>query len=331
MRQFVCKVKRKLSYVGNDLLFSVKLKKNDPSQFSQSSLMIVYHGIDQEGGNRFNSRFISQEYFEKQISYFKQYFNIVSLEQYYQRDFDPDKLNVCITFDDGYRNNLKYALPILEKYKVPASFFITTIRDHGMDHLWADYVDLACYLNTKDIVVEGEVFAKRGNGEYYSRATGVSLKITAKSKGFGWKEACMKALPDTFKSKKELEDYWKLLTGDEIRQLGSSEYITIGSHGRLHDCLGMIDGSKAREDVKRSKECLESVLGHRVDAIAYPDGSYTRELVEFGKELGLSKHLALTYLFQEDRADDCIRDRFGINPYCSWNNQLYSMLRGKYF
>src|SRR5262245_47950086 len=34
--------------------------------------------------------------------------------------------SLVLTFDDGYRNNIKHALPILRRYGVPATFFVAT-------------------------------------------------------------------------------------------------------------------------------------------------------------------------------------------------------------
>ncbi|MBK8961141.1 MAG: polysaccharide deacetylase family protein [Proteobacteria bacterium] len=46
---------------------------------------------------------------------------------------------LCITFDDGYRDNVVNALPVLLKYQVPATFFVTTRYTHG-GMMWNDRV-----------------------------------------------------------------------------------------------------------------------------------------------------------------------------------------------
>lgn len=325
------KIKRKLTYYKNDILFTIGFKKNNPSKHIEKAIILIYHGIDQAGSTKYNSRFISQKTLEKHIRYFSENFNIISLDDYYNQKFDDDKLNVCLTFDDGYRNNYKYAVPILEKYQTPATFFITAIRSTNADYLWTDYIDMASHNYHKPIFIGDEVFKKGRHNEYYSQKSGISLKNRCKQEGYDWKKKAVNALPDDFRKENKYDDYWQLLTQDEIKVLSSNKLFTIGSHGSLHDCLGIIDIGSAKKDILDSKQFLESILGQPIDAIAFPDGSYTREVVDFCKSIGLDKQLAVDYLFDEDQKDKGIEKRFGINPHISWNNQLNCILKSKYY
>ncbi len=90
--------------------------------------ILMYHGIDAVSSTEYNTRFISQSAFEKQTRFFAENANCISLDSFFEGNFDKDKMNLALTFDDGYQNNLTRALPILEKYNLPASFFITAIR-----------------------------------------------------------------------------------------------------------------------------------------------------------------------------------------------------------
>ncbi|CAN5739105.1 polysaccharide deacetylase family protein [soil metagenome] len=45
---------------------------------------------------------------------------------------------VCVTFDDGYADNLEVARPLLERYGIPATLFATTGRDGRDREFWWD-------------------------------------------------------------------------------------------------------------------------------------------------------------------------------------------------
>lgn len=69
--------------------------------------------------------------FERCIKYISKKYTVKTIEECLAT---PGKANAhqanrplaSITFDDGFKDNIKYALPILEKYKCPASFYIVT-------------------------------------------------------------------------------------------------------------------------------------------------------------------------------------------------------------
>jgi len=44
--------------------------------------------------------------------------------------------SVCITFDDGYRDNFEKALPILEQYRMPVTVFVSTLPWEGQLFDW---------------------------------------------------------------------------------------------------------------------------------------------------------------------------------------------------
>ena len=74
----------------------------------------------------FNTRIIAfhkvnPEYFEKQINHLVKHYKVLPLNEI----FSSDKNSVVITFDDGYKNNLEYAYPILKKYNLAATVFVT--------------------------------------------------------------------------------------------------------------------------------------------------------------------------------------------------------------
>lgn len=71
---------------------------------------------------------VSVSNFTDQIAWLKENYNIIPLSKliYNIKSHTLNSKSVCITFDDGYSDNFYNALPILKKFQVPATIFITT-------------------------------------------------------------------------------------------------------------------------------------------------------------------------------------------------------------
>ncbi|MFA6476205.1 MAG: polysaccharide deacetylase family protein [Candidatus Paceibacterota bacterium] len=71
---------------------------------------------------------VSPERFESHLIFLKKNYEVIPLRELSKRLIDSKiKGNeAAITFDDGYQDNLSNALPLLEKYNIPATIFITT-------------------------------------------------------------------------------------------------------------------------------------------------------------------------------------------------------------
>jgi peptidoglycan/xylan/chitin deacetylase (PgdA/CDA1 family) len=66
---------------------------------------------------------ISPERFEQQLSFLSRWRRVVALDETLRTS--PRRGVVAITFDDGYRDNLTVALPLLEKFQLPMTLFVT--------------------------------------------------------------------------------------------------------------------------------------------------------------------------------------------------------------
>ena len=86
--------------------------------------VLMYHRIDNYKGTPL---VVTPDLFEKQLKYLVKNYNVTDLpENQSQAESIPRLKNpwVALTFDDGYRDNLTVATPLLKKYKLGAAFFI---------------------------------------------------------------------------------------------------------------------------------------------------------------------------------------------------------------
>lgn len=318
---------KKLSWLGNDSLYSCRLK-SIPNN-SSGKRILLYHGITENALTDINARFISTERFEKEIAYFKKHFNVVSLQDYVNGAEHPEKLTIAITFDDGYLNNLTEALPILEKHEVPATFFITTIQKKNYPILWTDALDLHRYTFNKDFEFQGQLYHAKKN-EY--RNKNQVLKHYLKATGWKEKQTLINQIlaNNHFIKNSDYSPYYQLMTTENIQQLAQSKYATIGSHGLYHNCVTKIPIEDAITELKESKTFLENLTQRKITTLAYPDGDYNPQLINEAEKLGYQIQLSVESLYETDQTDQRIHQRFGINPYISFNNQIQSIINGRY-
>lgn len=229
------------------------------------------------------------ESFEMQISTLARVFNVLPLDTAAENLFAgtlPERA-LAITFDDGYRDNLTVAVPVLKKYDLPATFFLTTgFLDGGLMY--------------NDVVVESVRRMPSGSVDLEFLGLGkvtiddpnsrISLihRITAAVKYLSPDErdnACAK-LSDLF-SEPLPDDL--MMSADDVRAL-SETGMAIGGHTVDHPILAKASAADAFEQIAANRTMLGDLTGKLPTIFAYPNGKpgkdYQAEHVRMVRDAG---------------------------------------------
>ena len=87
--------------------------------------ILFYHRVADEHPNDWT---ISIRLFVQQINWLRRRFDIVSIEEAQRRIASGEnrRPTACITFDDGYGDNLQFAVPLLLHHQLPFTYFVAT-------------------------------------------------------------------------------------------------------------------------------------------------------------------------------------------------------------
>jgi peptidoglycan/xylan/chitin deacetylase (PgdA/CDA1 family) len=252
--------------------------------------ILIYHRVCPKK-DEWSLESLSPESFEKQMKYFAQNYEILSLDQLVEsikagKSF-PEKA-VVITFDDGYKDNYLYAYPVLRKYNLPATIFITTGYIGGSEPFWWDKV---AYIIAKTSIKELDL---KDLGDYSILSkidkTRANLIICDK----------LKKLPD-IKRISVIEkllgicqvdipyDLGKnlILSWKEIEEMDNTG-IAFGAHSVNHPILTNMPLEKSKIEIVQSKKDIEEKLGKKVTAFSYPNGNFNAEIVELIRKSGFT-------------------------------------------
>lgn len=185
--------------------------------------------------------------------------------------------SVAITFDDGYRDNHDIALPILKKYGVPATFFVTTgfLDD---DVMWNDVVIesvRACIGGSIDL---GTIGGARESLESAEQAAALLKKILPKIKRLPSDQR-----PQTVADLARAAGYARksriMMTESEVQSL-NQDGMEIGAHTVSHPILMNLGDDDALGEIATSKQVLEEITGEAVSSFAYPNGREGKDFAD---------------------------------------------------
>ena len=138
--------------------------------------ILVYHGVRPDSSPAINGRFIATSLLERHLAFFKESFHVVPLAGYIDGAAHATRFTIALTFDDGYACGLDGVLPLLERYGLSATFFVSAPAAVDDDVLWPDELDLASHLHTRPVTLRGETLHRDRRGVYRERRRGDTLK-----------------------------------------------------------------------------------------------------------------------------------------------------------
>jgi len=191
---------------------------------------------------------------------------------------------ICVTFDDGYLNNLTVAGPILHKYQIPATVYIATGFSNGQN-MWNDQIiHLFADTSKEKLSLEGREVTL---GRWHQRSELANQ----------WLQK-LKYLPVDERQSKVGEFYLEngmgqqrslMMNPDQLRELADLD-ITIGAHTVNHPILKTLPEDEQRAEINDCKADLESWLDRPVEHFAYPNGIIGKDLdqttIDLVKEAG---------------------------------------------
>ncbi|MCB1700825.1 MAG: polysaccharide deacetylase family protein [Pseudomonadales bacterium] len=228
------------------------------------------------------------EKFSWQMEVIGKYFNPLPLSEAVERMANgtlPDRA-VSITFDDGYADNYTRALPVLQKWRVPATVFVATkYLDGGA--MWNDRVIESVRAAIGDHLDLGAIGLDRNMAVTVENQARVAQDILTAIKHWDPQR------------REDAVDYISSLVGDPVCDLMLSREqllklheakVEIGGHTHSHPVLTAIDDERAAAEIMEGKERLEALLGQRLKVFAYPNGKsqadYSRRHRDMVKDAG---------------------------------------------
>lgn len=265
------------------------------SRFNHMPRVLFYHGVEQVLSGGLPTLHLEPEMFEKQMQYLSDYYEVIPIDEYYVR-FTHKAFTgkeIVITLDDGYRNNLTIAAPILQSFHFPFTVFIST-----------KHITSGTYFPTwiaRAIILEAEQEQLRID------CLGIHTAIVNQQKrmeifkivNFHLKNSDLdrvNLICDQLIGNRSPTGYKKLLNlhcadapmnWEEVDLLKNTYNCTIGSHCEDHF---ICNPSQKEEEVKRqiteSRKIIREKLYIPCDYLAYPNGDTSPVAIQAAQEAG---------------------------------------------
>jgi peptidoglycan/xylan/chitin deacetylase (PgdA/CDA1 family) len=202
--------------------------------------------------------------------------DVISLDEMYRRLTERDfgRRFVCLTFDDGYRDNLEFAYPILREAGFPFAVYVPTSFPDRLGDLW--------WLALEAVITKRERVGLVIDGENRSFDCGtVTEKWALYDELYWWlrrreseaelrlivRDLALRYQVDIAAFCKDLCMSWQ-----EIAQLARDPLVTIGAHTVNHLALAKLPEKTVRSEMDLSRTVIESALGARPAHLSYPYG-----------------------------------------------------------
>lgn len=240
---------------------------------------------------------MSVELFEKCIKYISEKYTIITIEDFLTSKLNDSKKNYAtISFDDGYKDNILFALPILSKYNVKASFYVVTDCIENNIPTWTHVLEYLFQNSSKTKILldfdflPNDLKIKELHTLNEKIAYVKQLKPFLKKLSHEQRNLVLNKVIDAFH---DVKLPLLMMNWDDLRYLLKQGH-NIGSHTVSHCMLGtMTNEADIKHELQTSLNLLSEKLGIVPVTISYPVGSYNQTTIRLSKEIGYKIGLAV--------------------------------------
>jgi len=251
--------------------------------------ILIYHRVLAETDPIFPNE-VTARLFDAQMARLKLVFNVLPLHA------AVTQLNAgtlparaaCITFDDGYADNLTLATPILKKHGLHATFFIATAYLNGGRMFNDTVIEAIRHSRDDELDISALGLGRHDVGTPQAKRDAI-IKILPKVKylPLNQREDKVAELARMVSDIPLANDL--MMTTAQLKALHVAG-MGIGGHTSRHPILANLDDSALRQEITEGKEFLETTLGEKIALFAYPNGKpdtdYLPRQASIVRELG---------------------------------------------
>lgn len=236
---------------------------------------------------------VSPETFQRQMQLLRRLFTPLSADQFAQAlatgNMPP---NACVvTFDDGWYDNLDYALPILRETSVPAVLFVATDYIGTDKCFWQERLSRALSAARRIPDRSGPLFAEIGASHVLDPSlTPAQSKLAIRAIIDRYKaqpqaeiDALVLKVEELLRSANVTTDSQhpdRFLTWEQVQALDASGLVAIGSHCCTHTPLTKLDANAVHAELQRSREVIRERIGVDPSDLAYPNGDHDAQIAK---------------------------------------------------
>ena len=242
--------------------------------------------------------------FENVIRYLKIKYQVVLLEDILEH---PEQFKLTakkiatIQFDDGYKDNIENAVPVLKKYNCPASFYIvsdcidsgiptwTYLLDHALQYTRVKKLELPFDF----VPVEKRTISLEASNNPLQSVHWIKpwLKKVSNTRRVTVVNSILDQCADVTTKRADMMNW------ADINEL-MREGFHIGSHSKSHPLLAAIETEQEIfDELSMSAERIEQLTGKRPVTISYPIGSFDDRVIRLANESGYKYGLAVEHKF----------------------------------
>lgn len=317
------------------------------NHLKSKAVVLMYHRIYSPASDIWDIA-VSPATFEQQLKVLKNKYNVVSLEEMIQGLKKKSLKNNCIaiTFDDGCLDNFTIAKPLLEKYHLPATFFVPSGFVDGQKAFWWNVIE--------DVFLHAPKLPKHlsieidGNQYDFHLENEAELTAEIVNQHKNWK--ANDSLPPTLRADCYFKIWQKLrilppqaiddvmsrieswannnskenssycMSLNHILDLDANPLFNVESHSCHHSALAYHDKSFQKNQILNDKLFWELELKRKVKYLAYPYGNYNQDTQSIARDLEFNAAFSTEEKYIHNQSNIFALPRYQVK---SWNEDIF--------